>query len=35
MRLIGMMAVALVLTAGSAVAQNPPANDGPGNKAGQ
>lgn len=33
MRLIVMMAIALVLTVGSAVAQNPPANDGPNNKA--
>lgn len=33
MRLIVMMAIALVLSVGSAGAQNPPANDGPNNKA--
>ena len=33
MRLISVAAIALVLTASGALAQNPPANDGPNNKA--
>jgi hypothetical protein len=33
MRLISVAAIALVLAASGALAQNPPANDGPNNKA--
>lgn len=33
MRTISIAAIALVITAGCAAAQNPPANDGPNNKA--